>query len=80
MLLRFEHLAGLLQFGKLALLVGEFLAHLGNFLFLLADLLKDDLDRGLLDPGLAAGVDCCGWCGCMLFCVVITLLRVMGCL
>ena len=52
LLLRFEHLAGLLQFGKLALLVGEFLAHLGNFFFLLADLFEDDLDRGFLDPGL----------------------------
>jgi len=32
-LLRFEHLASLLQFGKLALFVGEFLAHLGDLLF-----------------------------------------------
>src|ERR1035441_10341752 len=54
LLLRFEHLAGLLQFGKLALLMGEFLAHLDNFLFLLADLFEDNLDRGLLDPGLSA--------------------------
>ena len=54
LLLRFEHFTGLLQFGKLTLLVGEFLAHLGNFLFLLADLLKNNLDRSLLDPGFSA--------------------------
>src|ERR1035441_3046803 len=59
-LLRFEHLAGLLQFAELALLVGEFLAHSGNFLFLLADLFEVDLDRGLLDPGPAARGRCCG--------------------
>jgi hypothetical protein len=47
------HRASLLQFGKLMLFVGEFLAHSGNFFFLLADLLKDDLDRSLFDPGLA---------------------------
>src|SRR5215469_7641190 len=57
-LLRFEHLAGLLQFGKLAFFVGEVLAHLGNLFFLLADLFKDDFDRSLLDPWLPAGCRC----------------------
>src|ERR1035441_7287927 len=43
--------------------MGEFLAHLGNFLFLLVDLFEDDFDRGFLDPGPAAcGRCCCGRC------------------
>ena len=57
-LLRLQDLLGLLELRKFALLPGEFLAHLGNFLFLLADLFKDDLDRSLLDPRPAAGGGC----------------------
>ncbi len=42
------------SFGKLALFVDERLAQFGNALFLLADLLEDDLDGSFLDPRLAA--------------------------
>jgi hypothetical protein len=53
--------ADLLQFCKLTLFMGEFLAHLGNFFFLLADLFEDNLDRSFLDPGhVARGF----WNGC----------------
>lgn len=57
----FKHFAGLLQFGKFAFFKCEFLAHPGNFLFLLADLLKDDLDGSFLDPSLSSGLG--GGCG-----------------
>jgi len=39
LLLRFEDFLGLLQFAKFAFFAGELLAHLGNFFFLLANLL-----------------------------------------
>ena len=54
-LLRLQDLLGLLELREFAFLAGEILAHPGNFVFLLADLLKDDLDRSLLDPWLPAG-------------------------
>ena len=55
-LIGFEDFPGLLELGKLAFLECEFLTHCGNLLFLLADLLEDDLDRGFLDPGLSSGL------------------------
>ena len=49
-----EDFLSLLQLRKLAFFVADRLAHLGNFFFLLSDLLEYDLDRSLLDPRLAA--------------------------
>jgi hypothetical protein len=51
-LLPLQDLLGLLQLGKLAFFAGEFRTHPGDFLFLLADLLKDDLDGVFLTQGL----------------------------
>ena len=53
--MRLQDLLGLLELAKFALLTGELLTHSGDFFFLLADLLKDDLDRSFLDPWLPAG-------------------------
>ena len=53
-LLRLQNFLGLLEFCEFALLEGEILPHSGDFFFLLADLLKDDLDRSFLDPWLPA--------------------------
>jgi hypothetical protein len=50
-----KDLACLLQFGKLAFFFRDRRAHFGNFLLLFADLLENDLDCGLLDPGLTSG-------------------------
>jgi hypothetical protein len=57
----FENLPSLLQFGEFAFLESEFLAHLGDLLFLLDDLLEDHFDGCLLDPGLSSGLG--GGCG-----------------
>jgi hypothetical protein len=59
-LLRFEHLARLLELRELALFVGEGFAQLSSAGFLLADLFEDDLDRSFFDPRLTAR----GCCGC----------------
>ena len=52
---RLEDFLRLLELRKLVFLVADRLAHLGNFFFLLSDLLKYDLDRSPFDPRLAAG-------------------------
>ena len=51
----FEYLARLLQFGKLAFLVGEFVSHRGDSLFLPGDLFEDNLNGRFGHPRLAAG-------------------------
>jgi hypothetical protein len=53
----FENRLCFLQFGKLAFLAGEIGSHSGDLFLLFADLFKNDLDRRLLDPGLAGGVE-----------------------
>jgi hypothetical protein len=55
-LLGLKDFAGLLMFGQLTFLVGELLAHFGDFLFLFADLFQDDFDWGLFDPALSGGL------------------------
>jgi len=51
---RLEDFLSLLELRKLAFLMADRLAHLGNFFFLLLDLLEYDLDRSSFDPRLAA--------------------------
>lgn len=49
----FEDFPGLLELPEFAFFLLQLGAHLGDFLFLLADLLEHDFDRGFLHPWFA---------------------------